>query len=87
MLLTESEKFYFDLIPQPEITDEANENKKSLFGIDKILKTKLKKTSQFQIQDNFEKSNNWSQIHERIFLLIDEETKRKLRLKNKMINH
>lgn len=82
VLLTESEKFFFDLIPNPEIAEENNENKKLQFGIDKIIKTKLKKTSQLQIQANLEKKNNFSPIQKRIFSLIDEETKGKLKIKN-----
>ena len=79
ILLNETQKFFFDLIPKPEIVEESKNHKGSIFGVNQIVKQKLKATSQEILRNNFKKlRTSTNSVDKKIFLLLDESFQKKL---------
>ena len=79
IIFTDSQKFFFDLIPKPKITDNNKNQMRSIFLDNKISKTKLKilntqKISQIHDIISQKKLND---IDLKIFSHLDEETLKK----------
>lgn len=81
ILLTDSQRFFFDQIPKPTILGDSAE--KTIFGENQILKNKMTKQ---RIKENFERFGfdacN-SKIDKKILSMLDQKTLSKLNLNPK----
>lgn len=75
VLLNDSQRFFFDLIPKPEVSCKQNK-KNSLFGIENIVKIRLKQTSENIIKENHRKliESDQNKIGERIISFLGKDT-------------
>lgn len=79
ILFNDPQKFFFDLIPKPEIVEGPENHKRSIFGVNQIVKHKLKATSNEILRNNFKNlKTSTNPIDKKIFLLLDESIQRKL---------
>lgn len=76
IIFTDSQKFFFDLIPKPKITGNSKNQMRSIFWDNKILKTKLKtlnNTKISQIHDIISRKK-LNDVDFKIFSHLDAET-------------
>lgn len=84
IVLNDDQKFFFDLIPKPEISDSKTTiRSKTTFGAEKIMKSRIKNAKGNFLSKKFEKLKDDSNfISQRILVLLDEETKQMIKLKS-----
>ena len=84
VLFNDQQRYFFDLIPKPEIFRKNFEKKKYSFAVENILKTKIKSLNNNNLlMINYEQLKIApSQINERIFNYLDDRVKEKLNLTN-----
>lgn len=84
ILFTESQRFFFDLIPKPKVQhEELKKEKRSSFSAQHIAKTSAKDVSNKMILENLDEINKkggFNQMDERIFLFLSNSTKKKIKL-------
>lgn len=74
LLLSDSERYFFDLIPQPEITDDNVS--KTLFLAKKSYNSKigLKEKEKQEINENYENlKQNFTELDDKLISLLDPE--------------
>ena len=88
ILFNDQQRYFFDLIPKPEIFSKKNDfmKKKYSFAIKNILKTKMKSiTTNNLLLANYEQLKiSPSQINERILNYLDDRVKEKLNILNEI---
>lgn len=77
ILFNESQKFFFDMIPKPQLGDQNDVNSK--FKANHVRKFKLKTSHDKTILEHYQKLHeNSSYIDQKIVSLIDDATKYKI---------
>ena len=76
VLLSDSQRFFFDLIPKPEIN---NDKKKNSLSAKHIVKGKLHKINKGDIMENYEQFNKRNnEVDKKIYYLLDNNLKKEL---------
>ena len=81
ILLNYSQRFFFYLIPKPEISNTNKSAKKLSISESNIRKVKLKRMTKEKILENYERfCENYTEIDERILKMLDEKTSKNINL-------
>ena len=77
ILLSDSQRFFFDLIPKPEINNSPK--KKNSLSDKHIVKGKLHRTTKGDIMENYEQFNKKNnEVDKKIYYLLDDNLKKEL---------
>lgn len=86
ILFDEQQRYFFDLIPKPEIFPQKNgkSEKKRSFSIEKVIRLKIKKVTNCGFFNKLEiMKKNPSPVNERILSYLDDRLKEKFKDKTK----